>query len=342
MNLVTGATGILGSHVVLKLLQNNKPVIACKQKKSDLSKIEKLFSYFPEGEKLFRQIAWREMDVNDVYSIEDALEGVETVYHCAGHVSFNDKDRKKLFKINETGTSNVVTACLNKKITALCYASTIATLNNSDYTQPIDENVFWKLNGKESDYALSKYGAEREVWRGIEEGLNAVIVNPGIILSPGFWNQSSSKLFTRCYNGNKFYTNGLAPYISAQDVATVMIKLIEKKQFANRYILVEGNYTFREIVDTILVNFGKPKATINANRFILNLARFFENLMSAFGGKEQLLSRNTINSAFHVQTYVNTKIKEAINYDFMPVNKVIKDICRIFEEERREYADKIL
>ena len=335
MNLVTGATGILGSHVVLKLLQSNKPVIACKQKNSDLSKTEKLFSYYgKDGEDLFKKIVWRDVDVCDLFSIEAALEGVDTVYHCAGFVSFNKKDRNKLFKINETGTSNVIAACVHKNISALCHVSSIATINNLDHKESLNENVFWKTSGKESGYALSKYNAEREVWRAMEEGLNALIVNPGVILSPGFWDQSSSRLFATCYKGNKFYTNGVAGYISGRDAASIMIELTEKKHFANRYILVEANYTFRQIFDEILTNFGKQRTSIKAGKPVLQLGRFFSYISSKLTGKEQVLTGAIVDAAFNEQAYLNSKLKAAIDFKFTPANEEIKEICRFFGEDR--------
>ncbi len=335
MNLVTGATGILGSHVVLKLLQDNKPVIACKQKGSDLKKVEKLYSYYPDGKKLFKTIVWRDIDICDLFSIEEALEGISVVYHCAGFVSFNKRDRKKLFKINETGTANVVIACMHKKIETLCHVSSLATINNLDYKEALHENVFWKTSGKESDYALSKYNAEREVWRASEEGLNVVIVNPGVILSPGFWNQSSSKLFAVCFKGTKFYTDGSTGYVSAKDTAAIMIALVEKKCYANRYIVIENNYTFKEIFDLILTNFGKQKTTIKIGKSILNFGRFFDYIISKIAGKEQVLTKAIINSTLNKQTYLNSKIKQTLGFNFTPIEYEIKQICRFFADDRR-------
>ncbi len=335
MNLVTGATGILGSHVVLKLLQSNKPVIACKQKNSDLKKVEKLFSYYKDGDILFKKIIWRDVDICDLFSIEDALEGITVVYHCAGFVSFNKKDRAKLFKINETGTSNVITACMYKKVEALCHVSSVATINNLDYKDSLHEGVFWKTSGKESDYALSKYNAERLVWRAIEEGLNAVIVNPGVILSPGFWNQSSSKLFSVCYKGNMFYTNGSAGYVSAKDTAAIMIELTEKKHYANRYILIEDNYNFKTIFDLILTGFKKPKTKIKLGKTMLDIACVFDYIISKILGKDRVVTKAIINSSLNNQTYSNAKIKQTLNYSFTPIHHEIDEICRLFGDDRR-------
>jgi dihydroflavonol-4-reductase len=328
MNLVTGATGILGSHVVLALLRKGEPVVACRQKTSDIKKVERLFEYYTkESKQLFEKIKWVEVDIRDIFSIEEALENVTNVYHCAGFVSFNNKDRKKLFEINEQGTRNVVDACLNKKINALCHASSVATINNLDFVQPLTEDVFWKTSGKESDYSISKYNAEREVWRGIEEGLNAVIVNPGIILSPGFWGQSSSRIFEAGYKGSMFYTNGMAGYIAATDVAKVMIELVSKKIFSGRFILIENTYTYRNILSHIQANFNKKAPSFNASGTMLNAARILEGFLSFFTGKTPKLSKALINGALNKQSFSNQKIKQVLNVEFEATHKIIEEIC---------------
>jgi len=335
VNLVTGATGILGSHVVLALLQNNQPVVACRQKSSNLAQVEKLFSYYTsEHKQLFDKIKWVEVDICDIFSIEEALEGITTVYHCAGFVSFNKADRKKLTDINEKGTRNVVDACLQKKIGALCHVSSIGAINNLDYILPLNESVFWKKSGKESDYAVSKYNGEREVWRGIEEGLNAVIVNPGVILSPGFWNQSSSRLFETAYNGNKYYTEGITGYIAAMDVANAMIGLVSKKQFSNRYILVEGNYTFKHIFTAMQTGLHKKPPFIHVSRGLLNFLRIITGFFGFFIGKPSGITKAIINSAYSKQVFSNAKVKSVLSFTFKPVDDVITDICKHYLNER--------
>lgn len=338
MNLVTGATGIVGSHVVLALLRSGREVIACKQGNSDLSKVKALFAYY-SAEEFFNRIRWVEVDIRDIFSIEAALEGVTNVYHCAGFVSFHGKDRKKLIAVNETGTKNVVDACLHKNTAALCYVSTIGTINNLDYASDLTEEVFWKRSGKESDYAISKYNAEREVWRGMEEGLNAVIVNPGIILAPGFWGQSSSRLFEASYQGNRFYTNGLSAYVAATDVADIMTALMDRKLFGQRYILVENNYTFLNILSHIQSCFHRPAPSVEASRPMLALAGFFERIFSFFSGKERRITKALSNSAFNRQLYSNRKIRETLGFSFKPTHQVIEEICSCYLSQKEQNPD---
>lgn len=331
MNLITGATGLVGAHLILQLLQQNKPVAAIKRDGSDILKTKKLFSYYTsESENLFNKIKWIEADVCDIYSLLDALQGIETVYHCAGFVSFNSKDNKQMHRINAEGTANLVNACLEKNIKALCHVSSIATLQNPDITININESVYWKSSPLVSDYAISKYNGEREVWRGIEEGLSAVIVNPGIILGPGFWNQSSGKLIEKCYQGIAFYTNGSSATIDARDVATCMIQLTEKKEFNKRFILTENNYSYKEVLLLLHNALGKKEPSIEAGKVLLTMGKWLDGIKSFFTNKEQLITKETINTTLDNNSYDNKRVKDTLNYQFIPLKATIQFVCNTY------------
>jgi dihydroflavonol-4-reductase len=335
VNLVTGATGILGSHVVLELLRRNQPVTACRQKSSDVAQVKQLFAFYTaDAEQLFQKIKWVEVDIRDLFSIEEALEGISTVYHCAGLVSFHKKDRHRLTEINEKGTANVVNACLHKKNMTLCHVSSIATINNSDYLQELNEEVFWKTSGRENDYAISKYNGEREVWRGMEEGLDALIVNPGVILSPGFWDQSSSRLFNACYKGNRFYTQGTSAYISAPDAAKAMVDLTTKRLFTNRYILIENNYSFYEVLNRIHKGLHKPAPSFKVPPLLLRLAIAFSGLAAFFSGRNARLTKAMMNAAFNRQLFSNKKLRETLDYQFTPIGETIEAICNYYLSQK--------
>ena len=327
-NLVTGATGIVGSHVLLSLLQKNEDVIACRQKSSNIQKVLDLFScYTDEAQQLFEKIKWIEIDLKDVFLLELAFEGVTCVYHCAGYVSFNSVHRKHLLDTNVNGTRNVVNACIHQKVEALCYVSSLSTLHNLDITEPLDEHVFWKSSGKESDYAFSKYKAELEVWRGIEEGLNSVIVNPGVILSPVFWDQSSGRIFNTCYKGNRFYPLGTTAYIAAADVANCMIRLLENKIFGQRFILVEGNYSYKMIFSHIQKAFHKKPPFIPTKKSLLYLGWFADSILSFLFDRPALVTKAVIRSAMNTQTYSNNKIFQTLGYKFKPTFEQINFVC---------------
>jgi nucleoside-diphosphate-sugar epimerase len=229
MILITGATGLVGSHLTFDLVSKGWQVMALKRPDSDLTMIRNVFRlYSDEPEVLFSRINWVEGDLMDVYLLEDSLQEGDDVYHCAALVSFLPGDRKKLMRVNTEGTANLVNAALEKKVRKLCYVSSIAALGRPEHQDDvIDERLVWKTSRNNSNYAVSKYGGEREVWRGIAEGLNSVIVNPGIILGVAGPTQGSSRIFNVVWEGLKFYPTGKNGFVDVRDVARAMLQLME-------------------------------------------------------------------------------------------------------------------
>ena len=223
MILVTGGTGLLGSHLLLELARSGKNVRALKRKSSNISQVRKVFLYYVQNaDELLQNIEWFEGDLLDFGSIEDSLEGVKEIYHAGAVVSFYPSDHKSMLKVNIEGTANLVNLALEKAISKFCYVSSVSTLGRADNLGLTDEETYWKASNKNSQYAISKYGAEREVWRGIEEGLNAVIVNPSVILGPGDWKSGSPAFFSRIGKGLKFYTSGINGFVDVRDVSKAM------------------------------------------------------------------------------------------------------------------------
>ena len=329
--LVLGACGIVGSHVALQLLKSGEAVKAAKRPGTGSQRLERLFAIYGE-QALAAQIEWVEVELEDPYSIEAALEGCDTVYHCAGYVSFRSSEREKLFRINEGGTRNVVNACLYKGGVTLCYVSSVATIHNEDLRRKMTEQVFWKKSGHESYYAISKYNAEREVWRGIEEGLRAVIVNPGVILSAGFGNQSSSRMFETCRKGNLFYPPGTTAYIYAGDLAKIMLELTRRQLFGERYIVIEGNYSYQAIFSRVQQNFGRRAPRIKAGKWILRAGWLVERILSIFG-REPALTRSLIRSAVNNQQFDGSKVLETLGIRLTPVMEAIDTICEQITRE---------
>ena len=230
MILVTGGTGLVGTHLLYDLVRSGKKVRALKRNSSDISSVKKVFSYYSSDvDELMKEIEWVNADLLDVYTLLDVMEGVTDVYHCAAMVSFEPKHIDEMLRVNIEGTANMVNAALEKGIRKFCHISSIATVGRSEHGAVSTEETFWKSSPDNSNYAISKYGAEREVWRAAEEGLNVVIVNPSLIIGAGNWQQSSSNMFSKAYKGIKFYTDGENGFVDVRDVASVAIKLMESK-----------------------------------------------------------------------------------------------------------------
>lgn len=335
VNLVTGASGILGSHVVAELVKQGETVVACCQKSSSLIPIQKVFaSHFSDGESKFKALEWRELDITNLLSIEQALEGIDKVYHCAGLVSFAASKRTKLFQINEEGTANLVNTCLSKPGIQLCHVSSIGTINNSEHVGALNESVFWKSTGREGDYAISKYNAEREVWRGIAEGLQAVIVNPGVILGPPYWQQSSLEILQTAFRGNRFYTNGKTAYVMVEDVASVMVKLMKQNSFGKRFLVLENNYSYQQVFSALRSGFEFNGKLLCIPQSVLKMISGLERLLSFFIGRDPVLNASVMRAVFNQQEYSRAELDKTLKHEFIPVLSAIPKLCDLYRKEQ--------
>ena len=337
MNLVTGGTGLLGSHLLFKLISEGKPVRALRRPQSDTSFVLKTFScYSANPESLFSQIEWVEGDILDVASLESAMEGIDKVYHSAAIVSFNPRDRKEMLHINVEGTANVVNACLEKQISKLCHVSSIASLGRNSARGMVNEESHWKDAPENSFYAISKYGAEREVWRGAEEGLNMVVVNPALIIGPGDWSKGSISVFRLAARGLKFYTGGKTGYVDVRDVAAAMILLMESNVRNERFILCSENMEFRTFFDALHHEFGKPNAVIAVGPVLAEIGWRIEKLKSAIYRKEPVITKETARAANYRYEFSSEKIKKQIGFEFIPLATSIREICGFYKRDHKQ------
>ncbi|MBA3986674.1 MAG: NAD-dependent epimerase/dehydratase family protein, partial [Flavobacteriales bacterium] len=228
MILVTGGTGLVGAHLLFFLLRKGNRVRAIHRTNSNLLAVKDVFSYYMENpDLLYQKIEWVEANLNDIPALTEAFHGIDKVYHTAAYVSFDPKNFNKLRKSNIEGTANIINLCLYFKIKKLCYMSSIATLGEGENFKFITEKSVWNPDEKNSVYAITKYGAEMEVWRGVQEGLNAVIMNAGVILGSGFWKSGTGAIFSKVYKGLNYYTNGETGFVDVRDVVKICTSLME-------------------------------------------------------------------------------------------------------------------
>jgi dihydroflavonol-4-reductase len=335
MILVTGGTGLLGSHLLYDLVKDGTKVTALKRNSSSLSQVERVFSFYNDhSESLLKNITWVEGDVTDIYSLYELFDGVENLFHVAAALSFDPADKKRMLHVNAEGTANVVNACLEKKVKKLCYVSSIATLGRADHDGLTDEETYWKNSKNNSVYSVSKYNAEREVWRGITEGLNAVIVNPGVIIGTGNWKKGSPQLIERVWSGLRFYTSGVNGYVDVRDVSKAMIKLMESDIAGERFVLTSENLDYLTFFSYVADAFGKSKPSIFASPFLGQLAWRFEKLRTKLTGGNPLVTKETARTAYQKYYYSSEKIKKRLNFEFVPMKESIADTCKLFLKEK--------
>jgi dihydroflavonol-4-reductase len=325
MVLVTGGTGLVGSHVIMELLRRGQTVRALHRKGADLEKLKKVFRYYgPDTESMYSRIEWFEGDIKDIFSLEDALDGVTKVYHCAALVSFNPDDRDQMIKVNAEGTANVVNACLDAHVKKLCHVSSTAAIGRKKDTGIIDENTQWKNTPENSWYAISKYNAEREVWRGIEEGLNAVIVNPSVVLGPSDWNLGSSTIFRTAHKGLRYYTEGGNAFVDVRDVARAMVMLTESEIHSERFLVTGENLKFKDLFEMIAEKMGKKKPSIKVSPFLSGLAWRWEKWTSWIFRRAPRITKESARAAHASYEYDHSKIKNTIGITFTPIKETIE------------------
>ena len=330
MVLITGATGLVGSHLALHLLENSERVRATYRTEASIKKTKSLFKLY-EKESLFEKIEWVQADITEIPSLEIAFKDVEYVYHCAALISFDPKDEKQLRKTNIEGTANIVNFCLEYDIKKLCYVSSIAALGNlKEYETTIDEETEWNPELFHSDYAISKYGAEIEVWRGYQEGLPIVIVNPGVILGPGFWKTGSGEIFSKVQKGLLFYTKGITGFVTVNDVVKIMTQLMKSNINGERYIVIAKNISFEKIVTTIAKALNVNSPSIYAKPWITEIVWRIDWLLSTFFNCKRQLSKDMVQSLHSENLISNEKVKRNLDFTFQNVEVYCNEVVTFF------------
>lgn len=321
MILVTGATGLVGSHLLISLLEENDGVKALYRSEKNIEKVKNVFAYKNQL-SLFDKINWTEGDITDIPSLNIAFENVTTVYHCAALISFDPKDEEKLRKVNIEGTANVVNCCIDFGVKKLCHVSSIAALGDAkDGETSITEETEWNPEKLHGDYAITKHGAEMEVWRGFQEGLEVVIVNPGVIFGYGFQEQGSSIIFKSIKKGLSFYTKGKTGIVAVEDVVNCMIQLMVKNINGQQYILVAENPTIETVLFAIADGLNLKRPSIYANKALTSIAWRMDWFLSKLLGKRRSFTKATSKSSHSLEIFDNSKIVSELNYKFIDMKK---------------------
>jgi len=332
MILVTGATGLVGSHLVLHLLENKENVRAIYRDSKSIAKTKSLFQLYNK-EAEFEKIEWVLADITDVPSLELVFKNIQAVYHCAALISFDPKEESKLRKINIEGTANIVNFCLANQIQKLCYVSSIAALGDlKEGETKLNEESEWNPEKYHSDYAISKYGAEIEIWRGQQEGLEVVIVNPGVILGPGFWDSGSGLVFTKVKNGLSFYTKGATGFVSVNDVVKTMFHLMKNKVNGERFIVIADTINFENLLNTIAISLGVKPPSVYTKPWITEIGWRLDWLSSNLFFTKRKLSRAMAESLHRSDWISNEKVKLQIDFEFEDPLQCSRDVARFLKK----------
>jgi len=333
MVLVTGGTGLVGAHLLLHLIENEQNVRAIYRNQTNIQKTKSVFELYKKAD-LFDKINWLEADILDVPSLETAFINVDYVYHCAALISFDPKDEEALRKTNIEGTANMVNFSIAKGIKKFCYVSSIAALGDlAQHEVSITEETDWNPEKPHSDYAISKYGAEMEVWRGLQEGLDVIIVNPGVILGPipttKIFDEGSNELYRKVANGLPFYTLGSTGVITVNDVVKIMLELMKRDIKNERFTLIADNIVFRDLLNTIADTLKVKRPSIHEKPLFMNFLWIADLIFSTLFFQKRRFTKATAKASYSTSLYANEKIKTALGTVFLDVHQYIKDTSKL-------------
>lgn len=316
MILVTGATGFLGSELVLQLTAKGHRLRALKRENGVIPALL-------AGNPL---VEWAVADLNEPAALEDAFEGVTRVYHCAALVSFDPADKYRMLKVNIEGTANIVTLCRHFGA-RLLHVSSVAALGEPKKGMEITEADFWEYDARAHSYAISKYEGEMEVWRGLAEGLDALIVNPSVIIGKNAGYSGSGAIFKLVREGLSWYTGGASGFVDVQDTAACMILLMDSNISGERYTLSAENYHYQQFFSEIASGFGLKAPSRQAKPWMLELAWPAAKLAALFTGKAPALTRDAARSSLNISLYSNAKIIKDTGFTFKPLHQTIQETC---------------
>ena len=333
MILVTGGTGLVGSHLLFELSKSQQNIRAIYRSKKTIEKVKTIYSYYTDSVAThFDRIEWVEADLNDIPKLTEAFEGIKEVYHCAALISFNPSDYHKLREINISGTANIVNLSIINGIQKLCYVSSVATMGYNP--KKITEETAWNSEDSKSVYAITKYEAEMEVWRGIQEGVPSVIVNPGVILGPGFFESGSGGLFKRVHSGLRYATHGVAGYVGVVDVIKSMVLLMNSDCKNERYIIAAENLSSLDFTTLISNAFNLVPPKKIARQWMLAFAWRLDWLKHKITGGKRRLTKNLSKTLRTKSYYSSSKFLETIpNFEFTPISRVVSEVCQVFLKE---------
>lgn len=332
--LVTGGTGLLGSHLLFALTAGGEKPGAIFRNEAKKELVRKIFKYYSaDSETLFRSINWLHAELTDESAIGAVIKDYNYVYHCAAEVSFDPSEKERIIQNNTLLTRNIVNACHSNNIHKLCHVSSVAALGASSGQLKITEDQVWNESESLSAYAISKHKSEEIVWDYIQKGLNAVIVNPSVIFGPGDWNSGSSQYFSRIRKGMPLYTKGVTGYVDVRDVVKAMISLMKSPVSGERFIISSENISFQDVFSAIARNMGTRSPFIYMPEFLALPSVFMIKLFYTILGKRPAITRQNISSAYSCQIFVNSKVRKATGIDFISVRQSIEDTCNIYKNE---------
>jgi len=338
--LVTGATGMLGARLVFDLLNNEYEVRAIYRSKNRIEQFRKNVGYYCQNpDAVVNQVEWVEGEMLDFQSLLDAIEGVDIVFHIAAMVSFYPADYPTMYEININGTANLVNACLEKEVKRICFVSSIAALGKKEDGSLIDEETQWAREKGHSGYGISKFHSEMEIWRGVNIGLEAVVVNPSVILGPGEWHAGSPAFFQNIYNGMLFYPGGVTGFVDVRDVSSAMVMLCSENNWSKscnkKFLLNAANLPYKDAFTMISRSVKVKAPNVKARKWMMEIAWRIAWFGGKITGTKPLIAKGNVRNADKIQLFDGSKISREFGFNYRPIEDTISDIGQFYLNDKK-------
>lgn len=328
--LVTGGTGFIGAHIVHALVQAGyQHILVSKRKNSPLHLLEKVKD----------RIELVEAALEDLTDMTSLVEKVDVIVHAAAMVSFVSSDKKSMLKTNVEGSANLVNIALDKQIKKFIHISSVAALGRTRKNQRIDENHKWVPGKLNTNYAISKYQAELEIWRGYQEGLSVVILNPSIVIGPGYWSQGSAKLIQQVYKGLPFYPPGSTGFVDVRDVADLVLKALESDVSGERFVCNGFNLSYREFFQKVANGLGVKAPRKKLSPWLRTIAWRYFAFQALIVGKKPVVTRESMMTSFNDFSYSNQKSIDTFQFSYRSMEDSIDHTCSLFLKSLEEGKD---
>lgn len=325
MVFVTGVTGLVGRYLVDELLLAGEEVRALCRPTSDRTAVHQFLAQCGTDDA---SLQWVEGSLHDGMFLEEALEGCQRVYHCAALVSFHPKDAEEMMRINRDATGMLVNAMLHVGVEELIHVSSVAALGRKP-GEPVHEDVPFEDGRDVSNYARSKFAAELEVWRGQEEGLRVLAVNPVIVLGQGDFSRSSSMLFTLVHRGLTWYPTGTNGFVAARDVARACTLLAVHNCWGERFVLCSENASYQQLMAWMAEAMGLPAPHRPLKAWMMGTAWRLSALWEALTGRRAPISKESVENTNKDHRYATDKLErtlkaKGVDWTYEPIQTTIE------------------
>jgi len=317
--LVTGGSGLLGSYLIRWFLQKGYSNITATYHQTR----ETIPEDIRDG------VIWLPLALPDKQACTDVTKGQDWVIHAAGYVSYTPADKYKLLDINQTGTEQMVNACIDQNVSHFIYVGSIGALGRETDHLTLNEKSEWVENAWSTSYGLSKYLGELEVWRAAAEGLKVSVVLPSIILGSGDWDRSSLQMIKRIVSSPGYYPTGQTGFVDVRDVTAFIGLLLEKSIVGERWLLSGSSTPYGEIYKSVARHLGMEKTFKPAPKWLANLMLRSSHLFKGKG-----IGLEVLKHTYGTFSFDASKSLTVENFSYRSLEESLRDIAAGYRQNQ--------